>query len=129
MGSDELSLRNRQTVLDFYAAGVRGDLDAFVSFMSEDFVLHEPPFLPYGGAYRTKQGMLEGFAKICEYLDVSGLEIDHMVADGEHVIGILRAPDRATGELVLIAEESTLRDGKIVEMRVFFHEGRSLIKR
>jgi hypothetical protein len=128
MGNDELSLRNRQIVVDFYAAGVRGDLEAFVSYMSDDFVLYEPPFLPYGGAYHGKQAMLEGFAKIGEYLDVSGLEVDHLVADGEHVIGILRAPDRATGELVLIAEESTLRRGKIVEMRVFFHEGRSLVE-
>ena len=129
MGDDELSLRNRQIVVDFYAAGVRGDLELFVSYLSDDFVLYEPPFLPYGGAYHGRQAMLEGFGKIGEYLDVSGLEVDHLVADGEHVIGILRAPDRATGELVLIAEESTLRDGKIVEMRVFFHEGRSLVPR
>ena len=129
MGSDELSLHNRQIVVDFYAAGVRGDLEAFMSYLADDFVLYEPPFLPYGGTYRGKQAMLEGFGKIGEYLDVSGLEVDHLVADGEHVIGILRAPDRATGELVLIAEESTLRDGRIVEMRVFFHEGRSLVTR
>lgn len=129
MGGDDLSERNRRTVRDFYAAGVRGDLDAFVSYLADDFVLYEPPFLPYGGAYHGRQAMLEGFGKIGEYLDVSGLEVDHLVADGEHVIGILRAPDRATGELVLIAEESTLRDDQIVEMRVFWHEGRSLVRR
>lgn len=129
MNSDGLSVRNRQIVVDFYAAGVRGDLDSFLSYLSDDFVLYEPPFLPYGGAYHGKQAMLEGFGEIGRYLDVKGLEVDHLVADGEHVIGILRAPDRTTGELVLIAEESTLRDDKIVEMRVFFHEGRSLVKR
>lgn len=127
MGS-ELSERNRQVVLEMYAAGIRGDVAGMLACMAEDgFVLDEPSFLPYGGAYRGHDGMLDAFAKIGEYLDVASIEVDHVVAEGEHVVVVLRATDRRSGERVLLAEENVVRDGRIVAMRVYFHEARSLV--
>ena len=124
----EVTDRNRQVVLDMYAAGMRGDVQGMLGHMAEQsFVLHEPPFLPYGRSYQGHAGMLEAFAKIGEYLDVSSIEVDHVVAEGERVIVVLHATDRQSGERVLLAEENVLHNGKVVEMRVFFHEARSLV--
>lgn len=123
----DLSERNKLVVTDMYDAAIGGDLDRLVSHIADEgFALHEPSFLPYGGTYHEKKGMIEAFGKIAQFLETSELRVDHVVADGEYVFGVLRAPDRATGELVLIAEENILRDGKVVEMRVFMHEAQSL---
>jgi hypothetical protein len=48
------------------------------------------------------------------------------VADGERVFAVVQVPDLRSGELVTLAEESIVRGGKVVEMRIFFHEARSL---
>jgi hypothetical protein len=36
-------------------------------------------------------------------------------------------PDIRTGEHILLAEESLIRDGKVVEIVVYFHETRSML--
>lgn len=124
----ERTERNRKVVLDMYAAGIRGDLAGMLSHMHEqEFVLNEPAFLPYGGVYRGVEAMAAAFAKIAEYLDVASIEIDHVVAEDDYVFVVMRARDRRSGEMVLLAEENRMRDGKIAEMRIFFHEARSLV--
>jgi len=126
---DALGERNKRVVMGMYAAGMSGDVAGMVGYMAEDgFVLSEPPFLPYGGTYRGRDGMIEAFAKIGEYLDVASIEVDHTVADGEYVIVVLRATDRRSGGRVLLAEENVVRDGEIIQMRVYFHDARSLVR-
>jgi ketosteroid isomerase-like protein len=125
--ADEEGERSKSVVMDMYAAGTRGDVEGMLNLMADEaFVLNEPSFLPYGGTYRTQKGMLEAFTKIAEYLDVSSVEVDHMVAEGDRVFAVSYAVDRGSGERVLAAEEYLVRDGKIVEMRVFYNEARSL---
>lgn len=65
--------------------------------------------------------------KIAKTYDMTKIKADYVVADGERVIGILRMPDLATGEDVLLAEVSVIRDGKAVQMTIFFHDAQSLI--
>jgi ketosteroid isomerase-like protein len=121
---------SKQVVHDMYAAGMSGDVEGMLKQMAEDaFVLHEPSFLPYGGEYRGRAGMIEAFTKIGSRLDVGAIEIDRVVAEGERVFVVMRTTDLGSGEQVLIAEENLVRDGQIVEMRVYFHEARSLVAR
>jgi hypothetical protein len=55
------------------------------------------------------------------------ISADYLVADGDRVFGVIRMPDLKTGKDVLLAEESVIRDGSIVDMRIFFHDAQSLI--
>lgn len=117
---------SRTIVADLYAALVRGDIEATLSYVADDLVLREPAFLPYGDVYHGKDGMIAAVEKISKYLDVTRVETRYLVADGNRVFGVVSVPDARSGENVLLAEESIVRDGKVAEMTIFFHEARSL---
>lgn len=125
--NESLTERNRAVVQALYDAGARGDVPALMDHLAEDIVVHEPPFLPYGGRYAGREAFLGMFGEIGNYLDLSAIALEYLVADGQRVIGVLRIPDRATGEPTLLAEQSTLRDGKVVEMRIFYFDPGSMI--
>ena len=46
-------------------------------------------------------------------LDVAQMQVIRMVAEGDRAIGIIEMPDIATGEQILLAEESLIHDGKV----------------
>jgi uncharacterized protein len=122
-----LTEQNRAVVAALYDAGARGDVPGLLSHLAEDVVVHEPAFLPYGGDYVGRDAFLAMFGEIGKYLDLSAISLEYLVADGERVIGVLRIPDRATGEQTMLAEQSTLRDGEVVEMRIFYYDPQSII--
>ena len=62
-------------------------------------------------------------------LDVSTLTADRYIAHGERVFGVYRIRDLGSGEDILMAEESVVRDGKVVEITVYFHDVRSMLSR
>lgn len=110
-----------------YGAAIKGDFEDVLSCLSEDLVVNEPPFLPYGRVYRGLEGFGELIAGVTQVLDVSKMIVDRYVSQGDRVIGIIRMPDIRTGEHILLAEESLIRDGKVVEITVYFHEPRTLL--
>ncbi len=50
-----LAERNRTTIEALYAAGAAGDIATVLSYVADDVVIDEPPYLPYGGRYMGKQ--------------------------------------------------------------------------
>jgi hypothetical protein len=123
----ERTEENRRLMQALYDAVSAGDLDGVLNRLADDVVIREPAFLPYGGEYRGKELFGELVGKIAKTYDMTQIRADYLVADGERVIGLLRMPDLATGEDVLVAEESVIRDGKVVQMTVFVHDAQSLI--
>lgn len=123
----DLTERNRAVVRGLYDAATSGDLPGALEALAEDVVVYEPDFLPYGGVYRGKQAFVELFGKIAQCLDLSRVTVHYYVADGERVIAVLGIPDLTTGELAHFAEQSTVRDGKIAEMRLFYYDPQSMI--
>jgi hypothetical protein len=119
--------QSRAIVAALYEAAKAGDVEGVLAVMDDEVVVHEPEFLPYGGTYQGKQGFLDLFTKIVKVYDMTAVQYDYLVADGDKVIGILRMPDLNTGQDVLLAEQSIVRDGKVVDMRIFFHDTQSLI--
>jgi ketosteroid isomerase-like protein len=118
---------NRTVVQNLYAAGINGDIAGLLSAMADDVVIHEPAFLPYGGVYVGKDAFVGMYEKLATLLDVTKIRLEYTVADGDRVIGVLRIPDLNTGQDIVFAEQSTLRDGKVVDFRIFFHDAQSLI--
>ncbi|HEY4410407.1 MAG TPA: nuclear transport factor 2 family protein, partial [Acidimicrobiia bacterium] len=123
----ERTEESRRLMQALYDAVSAGDLDGVLNRLADDVVIREPAFLPYGGEYRGKELFGELVGKIAKTYDMTQIRADYLVADGERVIGLLRMPDLATGEDVLVAEESVIRDGKVVQMTVFVHDAQSLI--
>lgn len=112
-----VSAETRRIVESFYKAG---DMAGRFRLMDEKIVIHEPGFLPYGDDYHGHAGFTKLFGIVTEYLEVARLVIDYFVVEGDRAIGVIRVPDKKGGEVVL-AEESVVRNGKIVEMRIFFY--------
>ena len=122
-----LTEQNRAVVEAMFAAANRGDVEGVFSYLSEDVAVIEPVFLPFGKAYHGKDEFL-GLAQILpNYLDVSKITVHYTIADGDRVAACVGITDVATGELTHFIEQFTLRDGKIVENRVFYHNVGSLI--
>src|SRR2546423_6348685 len=55
---------NLTIVRTWYEHVMAGELEEAAAMMADDFVLHEPPELPYGGEYHGPQGFLEVMQRI-----------------------------------------------------------------
>jgi ketosteroid isomerase-like protein len=118
---------NRTLIQNLYDSVIeRNDMDEFASYLSDDLVVHEPPCLPYGGTYRGKEALFNLIPTIAQIIDLSTLEVDHLTADGDRVIAIIRAAGIERGTHVHLAEESRILDGEVVEMRVYCFDHPSL---
>jgi ketosteroid isomerase-like protein len=122
-GTDSLTERNRAMVQEMYAAVTeRADIQEFMAHVSDDVVVHEPPYLPYGGDYAGKEAFLALFGKVAAALDTRTITLESIIADGDKVMAFVRACTKPTGEIARLVEESTIRDGKVVDIRVYYFD-------
>jgi ketosteroid isomerase-like protein len=119
--------RNRVAAEVMYGAAKVGDLETFFSFISPDVVVEEPGFLPYGGTYYGIEGLQKLFATLASEFDLAGLDFERIVADGDYVCAIGKAPLARGGALTFI-ERIRMREGKVVSLRIYVHEASGLIE-
>jgi hypothetical protein len=119
--------QTRQVVEAFYQAAIRRDRQSVLDSLADDVVFHEPSFLPYGGSYRGRDGFIDMASKIAEVLDTSKITLVQLAVDGDVAFAVMELRDRRSGDDVLFVERSRIRNGKISEVTLFFHEARSLI--
>jgi ketosteroid isomerase-like protein len=119
--------QNRAVVEAMFEAANNGDVDRVVSFLSDDVTVIEPRFLPFGKAYHGKKEFF-GLAQVLpNYLDLSSITVHYTIADGDRVAACVGIPDVTTGELTHFIEQFTVKDGKIVENRLFYHDAGTLV--
>ena len=123
----ELTEKNRKIVEGMYEAATKGNFQAVLDCMDKDVVVYEPSYLPYGGVFNGIDGFQKLFASIAQFADVGKVKVNYSVADGDRVIGYLSIPDKKTGKDLLLLEQSTLKNGKVVEMRVCYFDAGSMI--
>ena len=119
--------QSRAVAQAFYDAIIAGDVDGFVAVSAEDMVCHQPSFLPYGKSYYGRDTFVGLFDTFAKYYDLTKIRCDYLVADGERVFGLMRVPVLTNGQDVLFAEQVVVRDGKVVELRIFVHEAQTMI--
>jgi ketosteroid isomerase-like protein len=119
--------QSRSIIEGFYAAGSRGDIETMMGYLADDVVIHEPPYLPFGGEYRGKDGLAEIYAAVAQLADVTQFTIHSVMVDGERGVAFGGYPLTDTGQFTLFAEETRLVDGKIAEIRIYYHDAQSLI--
>ncbi|ADB49115.1 nuclear transport factor 2 family protein [Conexibacter woesei] len=119
--------QSRAIVEAMFAAANNGDVEGVLSFLADDVTVIEPLFMPFGKTYHGKDEFL-GLAQVLpKYLDVSSITVHHTIADGDRVAACVGITDVAAGKLTQFIEQFTIKDGKIVENRVFYHDAGSLI--
>ncbi|MBV6761974.1 MULTISPECIES: nuclear transport factor 2 family protein [Rhodococcus] len=114
--------QTRTVVAGLYAAGSAGDVEGLLASLAEDVVVHEPAYLPWGGTYTGHEQFLGLFGTLVQKIDLTKIVIEGMVAEGEKCFVTFHAPEVASGQDVYIAEQSTVRDGKVVELTIFYGE-------
>jgi ketosteroid isomerase-like protein len=126
--SAELTETNRALMQRLYDAAVAGEYDTVLACLHPDLVVHEPHFLPYGGTYRGIDAFAAMIPKVVELMDLTRMRVERYIAEHDRVIGIIRMPDRSTGDDVLLAEESVIRDGKVIEINVYYNNAQTLVR-
>ena len=119
---DEVTESSRQVAKRFYDYLATANFEGVLSCLHEDVEVHEPGCLPYGGVYRGLDGVKKLFSLAPRYLDVGAFHVEAIVADGERVVGMLETFAISNGARITVAEESIVRDGKIVRVRVFLFD-------
>jgi len=118
----------RQTVEAMYRALATDDIPGFLDKLARDVVISEPAFLPYGGTYSGRDVFVRSVGpQVTRVLKMSTLVVNRLLVEDDCAISILRVEIAATGQQMEIAEELVVRDGKVVEVRVFVNDAPSLI--
>lgn len=110
----------------------RGEWDRVAEFMAEDFVIHEPSSLPYGGEWRGRDALQRLYAEVmCYWLDPS-VEWQELVGGDRHAVALLKltatAPESGRRFSQHIAEVTSFAaDGKMASMRIHYFDTAEMI--
>jgi ketosteroid isomerase-like protein len=113
---------NVEIVKGAYDALAGGDIQGFVGVLDPNITVREPECLPYGGTFTGLQDVLGMFGKAGPVLDSGKTVIEQLFGSGDHVAAVIRIPLRDGSGEALIAENWTMRDGKCVELDVFWRD-------
>jgi ketosteroid isomerase-like protein len=129
MGMSEENVALVRRAFDAYVAG---DIDEVLRLCAEDIVVTQAPEVPgVPPQQRGHAGVLEAFGIWPEQWDDFRIEIERVSAHpGDHVVVVTRQSGRGKTSGVEVGGEFTfaftVRDGKIVEWRIFVDESQAL---
>ena len=124
----DVTAGTRAAATAMYGAVARGDLETFMSFISPSIVVEEPPFLPYGGRHTGIDGLQRLFGEFAQRFDLSGLEIDRVLVDGDHACAFSRVPTADRTSTVVFVERAIFENGKAINLRVYLHDTGNLLE-
>jgi ketosteroid isomerase-like protein len=120
MGIEE----NKQIVLDFYAAGARGDLEAALALLADDVTWTNIGSTRFSGTFRGKQGLIDDLLGPLFGQLKAGIssETERVTAEGDTVV----AQTRGTAETHdgkpynnMYCQVFQIRDGKIAAVKEY----------
>jgi ketosteroid isomerase-like protein len=112
---------------ELYAYVQKGEWGRVEEFMADDFVIHEPPSLPYGGEWRGKDALQRLYAHVMAYWADPKVEWIDLLGGEGHSVALLRfsMTSRVSGERFSqhVTEVTQFNpDGKIAEMRIHYFD-------
>lgn len=110
-----------------YAHLQKGEWEAVESFMAEDFVIHEPPSLPYGGDWQGRDALRRLYAHVMGYWREPRVEWIDLLGSETHSVALLRfsMTSKEGGERFSqhVAEVTRFdAAGKMAEMRIHYFD-------
>lgn len=125
-----MSNPNKDIVLAFLDASVRGDEEAMRKLLHPDVRVIEADSLPYGGVTEGPQGFLDLIKRVFKTWEETEVSVQHVLADGGRVVLLAEMTGRGKGNgrafKMPIAEVWLLEDGKIREVRPFYSDTKLL---
>src|SRR5215216_1022369 len=93
--------RNEQLLRKAYDAEARGDFEAYLGFLTDDFVMHIPGRSRLCGEYRGKDEMREHLRDIRELSrGTFRIEVHDVLANDDHAVGLILAWAERDGRVV-----------------------------
>jgi ketosteroid isomerase-like protein len=117
---DTQAQSTRSVVEAAYAAAIAGDAGAITALLHPDVVLHEAASLSNGGVHRGLAAVMQALGAVFATFDLSRLQIERIVTEGEFGIGLVRIPLRGCVEAMPVAEVYRVQAGRIMEIRPFY---------
>ena len=118
-----MSNDSKQLIRDMYAAFLRGDTEAIVGRLTDDFSWNMPGPAPFAGQRTGRDGMRAFFREMAGATQIDQFDVDEVLADGDKVVvlGRERATVRETGTKFNsdFAHVWTLRGDKVSHGVVF----------
>lgn len=122
-----------ETTRIMYEHATRGEWDAVAGFMAEDFVIHEPASLPYGGEWRGRDALKRLFGEVMGFWRDPLVEWIDLVGGEAHVVALLRfsmtMPN--SGERIVQRVSEVTRfdaDGKMAEMHIHYFDTGAMVR-
>jgi ketosteroid isomerase-like protein len=115
-------------VKSFYQCGAEGRITDFSSSLADDFVLHVPDYLPWGGRY-DKAGYVAILPQVATTLDFSRCTYDSLTVQSSHVVALIRIEVRGTSQSILISEHWDVAHGKATQLLVAYFDPKVLLDR
>jgi ketosteroid isomerase-like protein len=118
-----MSSESKQVIQRMYDAFQRGDVDAILANLTDDFAWNMPGPAPFAGQRSGREGMRQFFEEMGRGVEIDQFDVDEILSDGDKVVvlGRERAKIRATGATYEsdFAHVYTLRGGRVSHGRVF----------
>jgi len=102
--------------------GEKKQLTDYPDRASDSMVVYEPSSLPFGGIYRGMKAFEQFYPKVRQFYDFKHFDLINVYADEDKVFAISKAAIARSGGSILLCEQFTFREGKIVEVRLYFHD-------
>jgi ketosteroid isomerase-like protein len=106
---------------------VSHDVDGFLSLMGDDIEVFTAPSMPapWGGVHHGPKEFRENvFAAAARALDTSQMKVLELFGKGADVFATVEVGVVGADRTMIVGEKWTIRDGKAVHLRVYFHEPR-----
>ena len=78
-------------------------------------IVYEPSSLPFGGTYKGLKAFEQFYPKVRKFYDFTRFELLNVYADDNMVFAIEKAGIAHTNDSILLCEQFTFKQGKIVE--------------
>lgn len=125
-----VSRENVEIIKRAYEAFARRDNATSRSYYDPEVEFSQPAEEPGGGTYRGPDGVTEGFRKWLAAWDDYRVEVEDLSDVGEHVLAKTRHHGRGKTSGIeveqVIFQIWTLRNGKIVRVRMYYDEAEAL---
>jgi ketosteroid isomerase-like protein len=125
-----MSNSNKDIVLAFLDASVRGDKEAMRNLLHPDAQVIVADSLPYGGISEGPEGIIKLIRRVFKTWENTDVTVQQALDDGDHVVLLaeMTGRGRATGKAfqMPIAEIWLLDNGKIKEVRPFYFDTKLL---
>lgn len=115
-----------------YDAVHAGDWNAVADFMAEDFVIHEPASLPYGGEWRGRDALQRLYTHVMGYWDDPVVKWQELVGGEKYAVALLHftVTAKSSGKRfeTHIAEVTGFDDaGKMASMRIHYFDTADMV--